>query len=136
MSNGNSTLPAANSLVVGITGHRKLRKSELPALRAQVKAFLQDLQARYPELPLVLLSSLAEGSDQLAAEVALDLGLRVIAPLPIPVELYRDDFDAPSRSDRAGTGFHRGVRHPYRSHRGRAGRARTRCGRHAVAASQ
>jgi hypothetical protein len=97
MSNGNSTLPAANSLVVGITGHRKLRKSELPALRAQVKAFLQDLQACYPELPLVLLSSLAEGSDQLAAEVALDLGLRVIAPLPIPVELYRDDFDAPSR---------------------------------------
>jgi hypothetical protein len=97
MSNGNSTLPAANSLVVGITGHRKLRKSELPALRAQVKAFLQDLQARYPELPLVLLSSLAEGSDQLAAEVALDLGLRVIAPLPIPVELYRDDFDAQSR---------------------------------------
>ena len=97
MSDGNSTLPAANSLVVGITGHRKLRQSELPTLQVQVKAFLQDLQARYPELPLVLLSSMAEGSDQLAAQVALDLGLRVIAPLPVPVELYRDDFDTHAR---------------------------------------
>lgn len=81
------------SLVVGVTGHRKLREEDLPALRLQVRAFLQDLQARHPELPLVLLSSLAEGSDQLAAQVALDLGLRVIAPLPLPLDLYRDDFD-------------------------------------------
>lgn len=97
MSDGNTTLPAANSLVVGITGHRKLRHAELAILQAQVKAFLQDLQARYPELPLVLLSSLAEGSDQLAAQVALDMGLRVVAPLPVPLELYRDDFEGKAR---------------------------------------
>ncbi|KGM53309.1 hypothetical protein N800_07920 [Lysobacter daejeonensis GH1-9] len=90
----NGSLSPATSLLVGVTGHRKLREDELPALQAQVRTFLQDLQKRYPELPVVLLSSLAEGSDQLAAQVALDLGLQVIAPLPLPVELYRDDFEA------------------------------------------
>ena len=85
-----------HSLVVGVTGHRKLRDQDIPELQARVRAFFTDLQARYPELPLVLLSSMAEGSDQLAAQVALDLGLRVIAPLPLPLQLYRDDFDPPN----------------------------------------
>lgn len=93
MAYRNGSLSLATSLLVGVTGHRKLHEEELPALQAQVKTFLLGLQARYPELPLVLLSSLAEGSDQLAAQAALDLGLHVIAPLPLPVEVYRDDFD-------------------------------------------
>lgn len=85
----------ANSLVIGVTGHRKLRGEDLPALQARVRDFLLGLQARYPELPLVLLSSMAQGSDQLVAQVALDLGLRVIAPLPLPLDLYRADFEPP-----------------------------------------
>jgi len=83
----------ANSLVIGVTGHRKLRSSDVPGLQLRVRTFLQDLQARYPELPLVLLSPMAQGSDQLVAQVALELGLRVIAPLPLPLDLYREDFD-------------------------------------------
>jgi hypothetical protein len=86
----------ASSLIIGVTGHRKLRESDLPALHAQVRDVLQDLQQRYPGLPLVLLSSLAEGSDQLAAQVALELGLRLVAPLPLPAALYREDFDDPA----------------------------------------
>ncbi|GAB3098403.1 hypothetical protein [Lysobacter terrae] len=85
----------ATSLVVGITGHRNLHPSSLPALRERLRAFFVELGERYPHLPIVLLSSLAEGSDQLAAQVALDLGLGVIAPLPLPVSLYREDFDNP-----------------------------------------
>lgn len=85
----------ATHLLVGITGHRQLHPSAIAPLRAQVRTFFLDLAARYPQLPVVLLSSLAEGSDQLAAQVALDLGLRVVAPLPLPVELYRDDFEDP-----------------------------------------
>jgi len=42
-----------------------------------------------------VLSPLAEGGDRLVAQVAFDLGLRVIAPLPLPVTQYRDDFDGP-----------------------------------------
>lgn len=96
MFNRNGTTAPATSLVIGVTGHRNLCPTTIPALQRQVRAFLLDLRARYPQLPLVLLSSLAEGSDQLAAEVALELGLRVIAPLPMPVELYRDDFPQPA----------------------------------------
>ncbi|MBC7990962.1 MAG: hypothetical protein H7Y19_15470 [Luteimonas sp.] len=95
MADRTGEAPPATSLVIGVTGHRKLRESELATLQGQIRDFLQDLQRRYPELPLVMVSALAEGSDQLAAEVALDLGLRLIAPLPIPAELYRDDFDQP-----------------------------------------
>ena len=83
------------SLVVGITGHRNLDASTIPALKAQLRTFFVDLAARYSHLPVVLLSSLAAGSDQLAAEVALELGLRVVAPLPLPVVLYRADFASP-----------------------------------------
>ncbi|HEY5780890.1 MAG TPA: hypothetical protein VIT66_03315, partial [Lysobacter sp.] len=97
MSDRNDQIELA-TLVVGVTGHRKLLEAEIPALQAQVRDFLLDLQQRYPGLPVVLLSSLAEGGDQLAAQVALDLGLRVIAPLPLPVELYRHDFDDASRA--------------------------------------
>lgn len=81
-------------LVVGVTGHRKLRAQDGPALRSRVGAFLDELRRRQPGLPLVVLSSLAEGSDQLVAQVALDMGLQVIAPLPLPLDLYRDDFEA------------------------------------------
>src|SRR5688572_17128760 len=84
------------SLVVGITGHRNLDASTLPALKAQLRTFFVDLAERYPHLPIVLLSSLAAGSDQLTAEVALDLGLRVVAPLPLPAALYRADFEDPA----------------------------------------
>jgi hypothetical protein len=82
----------ATTLVVGVTGHRNLREADLPDLRAQVRAFFRDLHVRYPGLPISVLSSLAEGSDQLVAGLALELGFRVVAPLPLPVHLFRDDF--------------------------------------------
>jgi len=85
----------AHSLVVGVTGHRKLRADVVAMLEAQVSAFLTELRTRHPSLPLVLLSPLAEGSDQLVTRVALDMGLRVIAPLPMPLDLYRADFTDP-----------------------------------------
>lgn len=82
----------AVSLVIGVTGHRNLRQEEIPRLKAQVRGFFLDLRQRYPDLPLCLLSSLAAGSDQLAAEAAFELGIRVIAPLPMSPDLYRTDF--------------------------------------------
>jgi hypothetical protein len=86
------TSTTSANLVIGVTGHRNLRHEEVPRLKSQIRDFFLDLKQRYPDLPLCLLSSLAAGSDQLAAEVAFELGIRVIAPLPMPPELYRDDF--------------------------------------------
>lgn len=49
----------------------------------------------FPTLPLVVLSPLAEGGDQMVAEEALALGARLIAPLPLPRDLYIEDFHHP-----------------------------------------
>ncbi len=81
-------------IVIGVTGHRNLLESELPHLRQEVRRFFEQLQADFPALPLSLLSPLAAGADQLVASVALELDIPVIALLPIPLEMYREDFDS------------------------------------------
>ncbi len=82
-------------LVIGVTGHRNLRDDELESIQAHTQRFFVDLQRRYPDLPLCLLSSLADGSDQLVTKVAMQLGIPVIAPLPFATEYYQADFDSP-----------------------------------------
>jgi hypothetical protein len=85
-------------LVVAVTGHRDLIASELPAIRERVRAFMADLERRYPDLPVVVMSGLAAGADSLVAEEALALGLKVIAALPMPRHLYAEDFaEGPER---------------------------------------
>jgi hypothetical protein len=82
-------------LVVGVTSHRNLVPGELDALRAAVRAFLQQLQHDYPDLPLVVLSALAEGGDQLVAREALAVGAKLVAPLPLATADYAEDFTDP-----------------------------------------
>lgn len=87
-----TTFPITIGMVIGVTGHRDLRAGELPRLREQVRAFFQELQRKIPNTPITLLSPLAAGADQLVTAVALEMGLRVIAALPVPAMMYRDDF--------------------------------------------
>ncbi|WP_114240884.1 hypothetical protein [Dyella sp. C9] len=83
-------------LVVGVTSHRNLRADESDAISERVRAFFAQLRQEFPTLPLVLLSALAEGGDQLAANEALAAGARLVVPLPLPKELYLDDFVNPA----------------------------------------
>lgn len=83
-------------LVIGVTGHRHIPAGEVERVRQRVRGILADLQARYPQSPLVVLSPLAEGADQIVAEEGLQLGAKLFAPLPLPRELYRDDFTEPT----------------------------------------
>jgi len=83
---------AAVQLVVGVTSHRDLMAGDVPELRRQVRDSLVGLQATFPELGLVIVSPLAEGGDQLVAEVGLELGARLIVPLALPLDLYAEDF--------------------------------------------
>ena len=39
--------------------------------------------------PISLLTSLAPGADTIAAQIAFDEGIEVVAPLPFPAEIYR-----------------------------------------------
>ena len=81
-------LPAV-PIVLGVVGHRNLRRADLPALTASLQAIFTQFRAAYSDTPLVLLSSLAEGADQLAAEVALANGVFVRAPLPFRADIFR-----------------------------------------------
>src|SRR5579863_4912526 len=83
--------------VIGVTGHRDLRAEDVPHLERRVRHIFERLRERYPSTPFLVLSSLAEGADQLVARVALlpEFGARLVVPLPMPVELYAKDFETP-----------------------------------------
>ena len=83
-------------LVVGVTSHRDIPAREIEPIRQRVRDFFAQLQRDFPGLPLVVLSALAEGGDQLVAEEALAIGARLIAPLPLPRDLYAEDFVDPA----------------------------------------
>jgi hypothetical protein len=110
------------TLRVGVTGHRRLPEIDRFALEDAIVAVLSrvanvatstvanpgsgyarpDAAAAGAESPpaadadaarLVVVSALAEGADRLVAEVALDLGYHLHAPLPFPAEEYAYDFE-------------------------------------------
>ena len=83
-------------LTIGVTGHRDLLESERPALESRVRAFFSDMAGRYPGLKLQLLCPMAEGGDQLVARVALELGIELIAVLPMRQYEYERDFESAS----------------------------------------
>jgi hypothetical protein len=83
-------------LVIGVTGHRDLRDADLARLEHEIAGIFDALQRNYlggeGTTPIILLSMLAEGADQLVARIALDRGLWLIAPLPMPRAEFRRDF--------------------------------------------
>ncbi len=79
-------------IVVGITSHRNLVASEIEPIRQCVREFFAKLKCNFPDLPLVVLSALAAGGDQLVANEALAAGATLIAPLPLPPQSYAADF--------------------------------------------
>ncbi len=89
-------LPSVVPLVIGVASHRNILAGEVEPVRQRVRDFLARLKDDFPELPLVVLSALAEGGDQMVAREALAAGARLIAPLPLPKDMYVDDFVDPS----------------------------------------
>jgi hypothetical protein len=82
----------ATALVVGVTSHRDLAPAQLPELRRRLKDAFTGLRERFPELQPIVLSPLAEGGDRLVAEAGLEIGARLIVPLPLPAAMYKQDF--------------------------------------------
>lgn len=81
-------------LIVAVTGHRDLVADEIPRIRHLVSKFLTDARTEYPDRGVSVMSSLAEGADQLVAEEAVRLGVPLIVPLPMPKDLYVSDFES------------------------------------------
>jgi hypothetical protein len=90
-------LPDRLPLVIGVTGHRDLRVQDVPTLEREVAAIIARLRHDYlhgdGETPIIVLSLLAEGADRLVARVALAHGARLVAPMPMPIDEYRRDFE-------------------------------------------
>lgn len=89
-------LVADDTLTVGVTGHRDLLSDDVPVLFDKLHQALEDLATEFPGRRLCVVSPLAEGADQLMADVALERGLPLIAPLPLPLEQYEADFSPPA----------------------------------------
>ena len=81
-------------LVVGVSGHRDLVAKELAGIKASVRELLEDLAERFPDRRLQVMSPLAEGADRVVALVAEELGIELIVPLPMPEDLYSQDFES------------------------------------------
>lgn len=100
MASTQEPTPPLARLVVGVAAHRDLAPSSRPQVEAAVREFLIGLRAAYPALPVVVMSALAEGGDRWVAHCALDLGMDLVAPLPLPPERYIEDFaDLASRDE-------------------------------------
>lgn len=84
-------------VIVGVTGHRAIRKQDYQAIYTAVKKELEKLQKRCPNSRVVMLTSLAEGGDLLCAEAAAELNIPLFAALPTDQELYEKDFSAEAK---------------------------------------
>jgi hypothetical protein len=79
-------------LSIGVTGHRNLHPDELDGITTRLRGFFLDLQACLPSTPIVVLSELAEGADQLVTKVGLALGCESVCVLPLEIATYRAVF--------------------------------------------
>ncbi|MDP4199976.1 MAG: hypothetical protein Q8922_07250 [Bacteroidota bacterium] len=79
-------------IIFGVTGHRDLLPEDYTKIQDELRKQFVQISAHYPSTSFIMLSGLAEGADRVAAHLALELGLRLIAVLPMPRELYELDF--------------------------------------------
>jgi hypothetical protein len=84
--------PAKVPIFVGITGKRDL-KGQDAYVRGCLEAAFAMLDRELPHVPKVLLSGLAEGTDTIAAELALARADWLVAAiLPMARQVYLEDF--------------------------------------------
>ncbi len=93
----NTVSPWAIPIVLGVTGHRQLDPEDAVRAREHVAGLFVTLKRTFASSPLILLSPLAEGADQLVAEIARQSDVPVVAVLPEPVEQYTAAFSEAGR---------------------------------------
>ena len=86
-------------ITIGVTGHRKLPKDKILTVSQEVTDFFIKKINLHAKSNITVLSSLAEGVDMLCAKLAIDMGLRLIVPLPINKLEYLKDFSEETTAD-------------------------------------
>lgn len=82
---------------IGVTGHRNIKSDALPKIQKIVSASLDEIIEEHPRANITLQSPLAVGADQLVAGIALEKGLKLHVPLPMPLSDYIHDFNEKDR---------------------------------------
>jgi hypothetical protein len=104
-------------ITVGVVGHLDVITTEEQKL--QIENLFKDLAGRYPNSPVYLFSSIAEGADRYVASIFLDLKeknkdykerFELIVPMPFETEEYKNDF-----SDESDKEFNELLKHAKRS---------------------
>ena len=78
--------------VIGITGHRDLRREDIPMLTQLIHDQFAAWIRLYPNTDFFCMTSLAEGADQLCGRIAFDMGIHLLVPLPMEQAEYEKDF--------------------------------------------
>jgi len=89
-------------IVVGVTGHRDIPDADNAVLESATRSVLTKIAGLTPNSPHVLISSLAEGADRMAARIAIQLGWDLGIVLPAPEEIYERDFPDSNSRDQFG----------------------------------
>jgi hypothetical protein len=93
-------------ITVGVVGH--LDVIATGEHRAQIKNFFLDLASKYPNSPVYLFSSIADGADRFVARIFLDLKhgnekyanrFELMVPMPFSEEEYKKDFNDASKQE-------------------------------------
>ena len=93
-------------ITVGVVGHLDIVATE--DQRLQIKNFFCDLALKYPNSPVYLFSSIADGADRFVAKIFLDLKhdnekykdrFEMIVPTPFNEAEYKKDFDEDSKQE-------------------------------------
>jgi len=90
-----------SAFAIGVTGHRppKLNLNRQDRIAADIADLFRALDKRFIERGVVCVSSLAEGADTIAADAALALGWKLVAPIPFPAGHYARDFERGKPAD-------------------------------------
>jgi hypothetical protein len=104
-------------ITVGVVGHLDVITTD--EQRLQIENLFKDLAVRYPNSPVYLFSSIAEGADRYVAKIFLDLKgeneeykekFELIVPTPFELEEYKNDF-----SDESDREFNELLKHSKRN---------------------
>ena len=85
------------NIIIGVTGHRNINTEAIPKIQEMVSTYLDAIIDKHPRANITLLSPLAVGADQIVARIALEKGLKLHVPLPMPLSEYIQDFNEKER---------------------------------------
>jgi hypothetical protein len=83
--------------IIGVVGHRNIVEESKEDASNHFEKILKRYKTKYPNTPILVVTSLAEGADQLIAEVAIKVeGVFLGVLIPMGIEKYLETFSSDS----------------------------------------